>query len=706
MMAYLPANIPVRGVTVDSGWAALPVGFTADAMNVLPYDAFRARLRIGQRSPMAVAYWFDDGDAPPVGMKVQAILRADAFVSGVLKQRTVVVAGGVVYVVDPGVAAVLCSGQGTPGSLTPTLSTTGQIGLAQYKGFVYFCDGAAYKKIDITAATPTVSTWSGPNAVVTASTNKATLLVRFGARLAMSGVSTTESNWWMSKVDDAETWTPGTNQGDPQAGSSSTKFGQIGEPIRALIPVGESGLMFATANSLSYLTADPVFDSAQMVSLSRTVGITGPKAWCTGDGQAVYVLAQSGLYRFNPNEYQVTQANRVSYGRLDTYFKSQRFDELAPVLAYDAERGTVWSFMSNSDGSPSTHLAYHEGTDSFWPIRIALTGLAAPTCAGQMPSVGTKPPHVAVGGSGGLVGWFEGEIASGVDGILADGYEGVGGCTAPTDGEAEAQVIDSRLVLGPLLIDQPGDVMVRDFRVELASDSPNDDPDWTFLSGPYLDVLSASTAQEALASDVLTVTLDLDDLDTREPVDVDGGDADDTVFDTDYDGDDAAETTFANQLDGWYGPDLADARFTTTDTLTTVATERVYTHFSYRIIYDTNGWYLEYTTGAVKLAKKEASWWNDPGPDNPAGLYREDEVSPSPDPIAPATRIVADAGAFETQVLTELGELLPGRNDSLRCRIRCGAAYARLRSTGKPWALARISLDVDQVGPRRTVRGT
>jgi hypothetical protein len=704
-MPYLPANLPMRGITADSGWASMPQGFTADCMNVLPYDPFRGRLRIGQRSPMAVAYWFEDDNED--GVEIQAILRADAYVSGVLKQRTVIVAGGVVYVVNPGSAAVLCSGQGTVGSLSPTLATTGQIGAAQFKGYVYFCDGAAYKKIDITSATPTVSTWTGPASVVAASANKAKLLVRFGARLAMSGVNTSESNWWLSKVDDAETWTPGSNEGDPQAGSSSTRFGQIGEPIRALIPVGESGLMFATANSLSYLTADPVVDSAQIVSLSRTVGITGPKAWCTGDGQAVYVLAQSGLYRFNPNEFQVTQANRVTFGRLDTYFKAQRFDDLDPVLAYDSERGTVWCFMSRSDGESSTHLAYHEGTDSFWPCRIALPGLYAPKCAGQMPSIGTKPPHVAVGGSAGLLGWFESAIASGVDGILADGYEGVGGCTAPTDSEAEAQVIASRLVLGPLLVDQPGDVMLRDFRVELAADSPQDDSDWTFLTGPYLDVVSAPTAQEALSSDILAVTVDFaSTFDAVEPLDIDGGDAAETVFDTDYDGDDAAETSFANQLDGWYAPNLQDARFTTTDTLTTEPTERIYTHGSYRIVYDTDGWYLEYTTGAVKLAKKSTYWWNDPGEDNPAGLYREDEVTLTPDPPIPQTRVPVVAAAFEDQVLTELGELLPGRNDSLRCRIRCGAAYGRLRSTGKPWALARISVMADQVGPHRNVRGT
>ena len=124
-MPYVDAVMPFRGVALDSGWSDVPNGFSVECMNVLPFDQFTGRNRIGTRSPLAVAYEFLDDDDEP--MEIQAIVPASSYVSGALVERVVVVAGGLVYVATPGQAAVLCSGQTSGGLLSPALRTTGHV---------------------------------------------------------------------------------------------------------------------------------------------------------------------------------------------------------------------------------------------------------------------------------------------------------------------------------------------------------------------------------------------------------------------------------------------------------------------------------------------------------------------------------------------------------------------------------------------------
>jgi hypothetical protein len=130
----------------------------------------------------------------------------------------------------------------------------------------------------------------------------------------------------------------------------STKFSIPGEPIVALIPMAESGLLFAGRHTMTYLSADPVFNTqARMIELSRSVGIVSAKAWCVSDAQTVYIMAQDGLYRVRPNEFQVTQSGRITGGRLDSFFQSQKFDKLDCSLGFDPEIQNIYCIMSRTE---------------------------------------------------------------------------------------------------------------------------------------------------------------------------------------------------------------------------------------------------------------------------------------------------------------------------------------------------------------------
>jgi hypothetical protein len=553
--------------------------------------------------------------------EVQAIVRADAYVAGgattELRQRCVIVAGGEVYIIDPGDTSPTPA---TYAASTSKLKSSGDISVAIFGNYAYFADGEKYRRMNITVAngsavvefwgtllsnvqvnnsghisfatattfvvdqeivatgtltgatgtitgytfqetfyvksvisslsvelkrtltgaaiattsgTTTGLTWiiSGPEMTIKPSSNassvgkagaevgaRASLLVRFGGRLALSGFTPSPNNWFLSKINDVDDWVPGsgTANEDAVAGNLSTKFSIPGEPIVALIPMAESGLLFAGRHTMTYLSADPVFNTqARMIELSRSVGIVSAKAWCVSDAQTVYIMAQDGLYRVRPNEFQVTQSGRITGGRLDSFFQSQKFDKLNCSLGFDPEIQNIYCIMSRTDlPSSSTHLVYSQATDSFWAIRTGWTSFQAPSCIGEFPFGDARSPVLALGSEDGYLGWFDRNLTSGVDGQAATGYKGVGSPFEVTNDEAAAQKIVSSLTIGPVVSPNLSQVMLRDMRVELTMDEPQEVTDFNSpnvrLTGPFLSILSGQTAEEAIGEAIVNVTVTYD----------------------------------------------------------------------------------------------------------------------------------------------------------------------------------------------------
>jgi hypothetical protein len=631
-MPYLPITLPSRGLHIDSAYSTLPPGFTLDSLNVLPYDAYKGKQRLGQRRALLGAFEFNDTGPPAVTRKVQAIVRADAYVAGgattELRQRCVIVAGGEVYIIDPGETSPT---KATYAASTSKLNSSGDISVAIFGNYAYFADGEKYRRMNITVAngsavvefwgrtltvtsiaaskfvctattlvvsqpvvvfgvntgTGTFSPYTAPQLYYIVVTNgtttfelsttsggaaithnngtiigltflvdgpemsirptgasvtkpgaetgaRASLLVRFGGRLALSGFTPSPNNWFLSKINDVDDWIPGlaSANDDAVAGNLSTKFSIPGEPIVALIPMAESGLLFAGRHTMTYLSADPVFETqARMIELSRSVGIVSAKAWCVSDAQTVYIMSQDGLYRVRPNEFQVTQSGRITGGRLDSFFQSQKFDKLDCSLGFDPEIQNIYCIMSRTDlPSSSTHLVYSQATDSFWAIRTGWTDFQAPSCIGEFPFGDARSPVLALGSTSGYVGWFDRNLTSGVDGQAATGYKGVGSPFEVTNDEAAAQKIVSSLTIGPVVSPNLSQVMLRDMRVELTMDEPQEEQNFNTpnvrLTGPFLSILSGQTAEEAIGEAIVNVTVTYDP--SFPAVVLDGGVPDDS----------------------------------------------------------------------------------------------------------------------------------------------------------------------------------
>lgn len=715
-MPYSPVTLPYRGVSVDSSYSALPPGFTAQAMNVIPYDAYKGKLRLGQRRPLLGAYQFNTSPSSAT-REVQVILRADAYVGGVLTQRCIVVAGGEIYVIDNGGSATHC-GRGALNAL----KTTGHIGAAVFGQYCYFADGTYYRKIDITSATPTVVDWTateGPYNHVLSGSNYATLLVRFGGRLAMGGVSGAPNIWFLSSLNDPDDWKPiaASNTHDAVAGTSSTRFGVPGEPIVALVPVGESGLLFAGRHTMTYLTADPVVTDARLIELSRSVGIVSERAWCASDAQTIYMMAQDGLYRVQPNDFQVTKSGRITSGRLDTFFQQQKFDALNCVLGYDAEAQNVYCMMSRTDlPASSVHLLYSQATDAFWPIQTGWPAFHAPTCCGDFPFGDARAPILAFGSEDGYIGWFDRDLVSGVDGQAAVGYKSVPDFTVDND-QAAAQKITSSLTFGPVLQPTLGQVMMKDVRIELTMDEPIEEGAFNTpverLSGPFASILSGQTAEEAIGENITSVVV-AEDPDFPEVL-VDCGTHavfsptttyDCGVYNTSW------STATDKALDLFYETEIAGT-YLTSDTLITDPTGRTYTK-QINQVYNTGApatdWVIRHATDPTQTMMLRDETLPGTSADTPGGTYTYYSAQKQagfdlPTDIT-SPRYTVSSATYDNTNQNLLGTLLPGRNDAFRCRIRDQAAYVRIESLGVPWAIERMAVLVEPYGHTKNVKGT
>ena len=816
-MPYLPITLPSRGLHVDSAYSSLPPGFTLDSLNVLPYDAYKGKQRLGQRRALLGAFEFND-TGPTVTRPVQAIVRADAYVGGVLTQRCVVVAGGEVYIIDPGGTVPY---KVAYAASTSKLNATGDIAVAIFGNYAYFADGNKYRRMNITTAvasavvefwgtllssvtvnnsghilftgtplvlnqpvvatgtltgatgtitgytfhdtfyvksvisstevelsrtvggpvisttpgTTTGLTWivSGPEMTIKPSSNassvgkagtetgaRASLLVRFGGRLALSGFTPSPNNWFLSKINDVDDWVPGSTNDDAVAGNLSTKFSIPGEPIVALIPMAESGLLFAGRHTMTYLSADPVFDTqARMIELSRSVGIVSAKAWCVSDSQTVYVMAQDGLYRVRPNEFQITQSGRITGGRLDSFFQSQKFDQLNCSLGYDPEIQNIYCILSRTDlPSSSTHLVYSQATDSFWTIRTGWTAFQAPSCIGEFPFGDARSPVLALGSEDGYVGWFDRDLTSGVDGQAATGYKS-GTVFEVTNDQAAAQKIVSSLTIGPVVSPNLSQVMLRDMRVELTMDEPQENQDFNTpnvrLTGPFLSILSGQTAEEAIGEAIVNVTVTYDP--SFPAVVLDGGLPNTSSWDTEspYIFGVPVFGALTTGIEFGYPESLAPHTYTTTDTLITDPTARKYS-FGDNRIYNlgtapSNNWAIQNDTGpsyATLFIRDESL----PGVslDTPGGVYVYGNATGLPLPTlpnsSPSPRIVVSSGTYTNTNYIQIGELQSGRNDALRCRIRDQAVFARIDSYGVPWAIERMAALIDPMPHTKNVKGT
>jgi len=374
-------------------------------------------------------------------------------------QNTLVVSGGDLYTSQ---SQSEYSRASTSPFLDPGQSTVGGI---EYLQKFYLVDGSNYKIYDPNAAA-VVSDWNAsPGDLPGGDGNKGTygdgtsdgnarctIIASWLGRVVLSGKNDDPQNWFMSAIGDPLDYDYLGGNADTGAvqGSSTTKFGELASPVSALIPGSGTRLYVGGLNSLHVLTGDPLWDNSAQHALSLDVGVVGPYAWCYGPNKSVYFMSENGLYLLEPNDFDVTQSDRLSAGKFDKTFGDVAFDSVTTFLAYDYKNHGVHIFVTpRQQGSgPAKHFYYDRRANSFWPME--LPSVVGPTALYDFRSEGPELRRILMGG-------FDGHLRAFSD-------------TAKDD---DGTAISSHVWLGPIIAGPMREAKLTELVAVLDEQSPD-----------------------------------------------------------------------------------------------------------------------------------------------------------------------------------------------------------------------------------------
>lgn len=770
-MTHIPVQLPFKGFTEQSQFSAIPQGMTPSCLNMMPSDVWNGRMRISTRNGTQL---YSLGS-------VQFMSTFRAYIGGTLVEKLISVRNGVIYYSDPN-ADLTATATAFPGQGTPLLNTTGFVEGVQFNEYFYFVDGTNYTKVLLTDTTTGVTIWGattgthkGPYHTDPASSpagNRATLICRWGARVVLAGYKKTPNVWFACAPDKVaatgasdDGWSGGDFIGAMSGigGTVSTAYGTLGDPIVAIFPFAQTGLMFGCTNSFSFLTTDPIFEEqVAMVSLTKSIGIAGQRAYCQSQEKGAFILANDGLYFINANDFNFNRANRVSAGRLDSFFLRIDFGTPAIGGTSSFSGGTLRS-LNTEDGSATgadTKVQTSEGglssesTTEPLGIGTATASLAGSIATGDVfPCLCYDPDRegvwmlLAVSGVEGASlhlyydlktdsfwpqrfsdpntyaptsGCYVGSSRTKSGRLFLGGSQsisiidrafpiGVDGWDSEMGDDAQrAQFVRSSLTVGPVIGQLPYRVMLNEIRVDLGDDEYEVPSGFNDLSqSPIISVTKGDTAQTALGlqTDSLFVI-------NLNPLVIDGGNAagSGSVL---YDGGTRA-TPSPSEIDGRFAI-RPFGQYTQNDPFA-AGINRFYN--------GPGNWVIRWDTLAPSGARWVIERDSTPAVDgaatgvtagSPPQLVEYEQITAdigSPDgamitiqqiPVSPDERDNADVSgaSFPEAEVTEVGTLVPGRNTAKKCRIRGEAMYMTIASDGKPWSIERMSVIVSQVGKSR-----
>lgn len=178
------------------------------------------------------------------------------------------------------------------------------------------------------------------------------LVARFLSRLFWAGQNSHPNLWYASAIDDPLDYDyANLSLSGAVAASSSDQF-VIGEPITAMIPMGNDYMIFGCVGAIYILRGDPKslgrYDAA-----SRDVGIVGPWAWCRTPRLEVIVLSDDGLYVISNSAGSLPVP--FSRRKIPQELRNLNTETHAISMAYDVEAEGFHVFVTPRDKGQKSH---------------------------------------------------------------------------------------------------------------------------------------------------------------------------------------------------------------------------------------------------------------------------------------------------------------------------------------------------------------
>lgn len=228
-------------------------------------------------------------------------------------------------------------------------------------GKYFMVDGVNIIQVDID--TETVETY-GTGGSIVGTPPMGTVCCIWRDRLVIGGP---DQNFYLSRVGNHFDWDYSQeDEAAAFAGNGSTA-GHIGEPIVALIPLGDDVLAIGGDHDLHAMRGDPKAGGS-IDLISEAVGILGPRSWCKSPEGTVYFLGTGGLYKWDVEGKPVNIADEKWSQIFASIDRSRTF----ATMAWDRDKQGMYIFLYRTGKTivdPPTHLWYDRRADALFPIQ-------------------------------------------------------------------------------------------------------------------------------------------------------------------------------------------------------------------------------------------------------------------------------------------------------------------------------------------------
>jgi hypothetical protein len=266
------------------------------------------------------------------------------------------------------------------------------------------------------------------------------IIAHYLDRIVLAGAEIAPHVWYMSRVGDELDWDYAEEDAQAAVAGTSSNAGTPGDPITALAVHSDDYMIIGCRNNLWRMVGDPAAGGT-LSSISHTIGIVGPKAWCLGPSGELIFLSLAGVYMLHPGGDTFPEA--LSLDTLPREFLNIDANQVNAQLEYDAHGRGVHIYLTTEPSNTRVHWWMDLAYKSFWPM--SLDSDHEPTCTCTYQGSALEDSGVILGCRDGMLRRYN-DLAETDDGTVFESYIMVGPVALASEGSTgRLMTIDATL---------------------------------------------------------------------------------------------------------------------------------------------------------------------------------------------------------------------------------------------------------------------
>ncbi len=224
------------------------------------------------------------------------------------------------------------------------------------------------------------------------------LIERYLGRIFLGGQEIAPHAWFASRQSAPLDFDFSQEDSQRAVLGTSSAAGVPGDPLTALIAHNDDYLIMACRNNMWRLKGDPAYGGS-LGNVSQTIGIVGPKAWCSGPEGELIFLSLDGIYILAPGG--TTDPIALSRDRLPQEFKNLDPVSMTISMEYDIHSRGIHVYLTSTSSNSRSHWWIDWATKTFWPVTLQSDHEPTATC--QLQGFAVEDDGVILGGRDGTL---------------------------------------------------------------------------------------------------------------------------------------------------------------------------------------------------------------------------------------------------------------------------------------------------------------